>query len=266
MVNAPEVIQQQQNGRVEFFNPDTASEILYNSLQHKAYDVNQIRVANKKENKLIGEKLAHYEEMYSKYKNMKENYHCLEGATQNATRRFSKLAGLKVFEDTCEVKISGVPPTLELTPETIVERIFGVLDIPNLVNQVIDARQLREWKSNKNKKNSERSSITITLSSPNVRDLVVSKTPNLRGKSARLIFGMGGSRKVYMAAVWPKPVDKLLMEAKKISKLLGYAEPEVRNLVVFLRKSAESEDVIPVWSKSDLKEYSDQIVGYRISF
>ncbi|KAJ8681985.1 hypothetical protein QAD02_017777 [Eretmocerus hayati] len=88
--------------------------------------------------------------------------------------------------------------------------------------------------------------------------MVLRNAKKLKDKTAQSIFGAGGNNRIFINQVYPRPVYALLREARKASKTLNYAPPIVKNMLVFMRESSESE-LILVKDTADIKNLRPRV-------
>ena len=93
--------------------------------------------------------------------------------------------------------------------------------------------------------------LVFTLACPATRDVIIRKTPALKNHTCQTIFGVGGSAKLTVSALWPDSVYKLLKHASAHYKQLGYRLPAVRNLTVFMRPTLNGQ-LIPITCEADV--------------
>lgn len=124
-----------------------------------------------------------------------------------------------IIVDQCEIRVSGIPKSLVTDRATAVTK---VLEATNNTGNLNFISEIRDMPSNTNNvADLEYVSVAFRVISSNVRDSIVSKSHLLKDKTAQSVFGAGGSRKVFMSAIWPRPVYKLLREATKRTDTLN---------------------------------------------
>ena len=163
-----------------------------------------------------------------------------------------------LLEDTCEIKISPIPPDLYVNGQdknSIAISILKALDLAHLNQQVASVRY---WED-KNKALSANAfyqagtsnTVVVQFFSHISRNLVLSKTSLLKDLNCQTIFGSGGSTKIYVSAIYPGPVYKLLRIAQKASSFIKFARPVVCNMVVCMRQG-RNFPLIPILNESDI--------------
>lgn len=205
--------------------------------------------------------------------------------TQEVMRHdLSHLVRQQALSDTNEILINGVPNNDTLTELQVVRAVLKALDLSHLTTHILDTRpwtfrptpaatisttdnnsqdispDLSENNSQGNQKNDQRPSnqmpkdyhsIVFKLSSPSVRDFIISKSSKLAKFDAKSIFGVGGKYKVFLRALWPKPVHDLLRQTAAITQERNCNRPYVKNLNVYVKPTRDS-DPIHIRSQSDL--------------
>lgn len=165
------------------------------------------------------------------------------------------IARAMAMTDSCEVRITGIPLSDSNTPLELALRVLEFIGLESPKSHVLSKR---DWtnKAGTNVSESDTikstTSIVIELAAAKTRDSVLLKAGNLRDKTATDVFGYGGNTPIYINALWPAPVYKILREARRVASLLHYASPIVLSLVVHMRETRKS-DPIPIYSISDLK-------------
>lgn len=196
----------------------------------------------------------------------------LEKDVSQIRDKLSHFSHQTTLVDSAEMILTGIPRGVNLSKTEIVNRVFHAMDEPELQNAVIN---VREWKgpnfrnkcssistpsSNSQQTENEDSSqaIVIQLSSPTVRDRMISSSPKLRKKSIRDMFGYENDSKIICSPLWPKEIHNLLKKARSLSAHLKYQNPVVKNLIVCMRRS-RGEPLVPIFSELDLDNFVNQI-------
>ena len=177
----------------------------------------------------------------------------------------------KQIVDSCEVIVSGIPAECTLNNSEVVNKIFAVLDTPNLHQFVFETR---EWKGkypqqisgnrsqsdvnagtsyqltiNENEVgdptttpsvNNQYRALVIKFCSPCTRDALLTRCPKLENINCHTLFGVGGTYKIFIRPILPQPLYKLWCAALETHKKLNYARPIIRNLTVFMRETKRS--------------------------
>ncbi|KAJ8686875.1 hypothetical protein QAD02_022669 [Eretmocerus hayati] len=139
--------------------------------------------------------------------------------------------------DENEIKISGIPATLEAPLLQSAVKILQEIGLTSPANFILDHR---EWPL---KENEPYRMIVVKLVG-GVRDMVLRNSVKLKDKTAQSIFGMGGNSRIFINQVLPRSVYGVLREARKASKTLYYATPLVKNMMVFMRETRNSEPIL----------------------
>lgn len=178
---------------------------------------------------------------------------------------------LSILTDTCELLVIGLPieftkskPLYEAARHVLSAIGFGIgHDLPTIVDT-------RQWNTASNANSSHTTPISSSrspnqrlqttgfvfqVSSPLLRDKILSKSRFLNGKNAATVFGVGGNTPIYIRALWPKPIHDLFVAAIKSSKSLNYARPLVKNMRVCMRKTVRSE-LVPILSVEQLSDFT----------
>lgn len=161
--------------------------------------------------------------------------------------------------DEAEILVCGLPNTFQGSLFDASKLVLTALgfgknhDLPPVL-------YTRDWSPSENLKSTNANTTSNSFKtkafvffagSAALRDQIIKKSPSLASATAEKVFGSGGDTKVYLRALWPKPVFDLLSKAKTVSESLGYARPKVMNLRVFVRQTTHS-DPIPIISEEDL--------------
>lgn len=168
--------------------------------------------------------------------------------------QMSTVVNALTLEDSCEVVATGIPECVTLDMRLIAERILGGMGLSHMKHNVFD---VRPWQFNQRNEADSSNSLTnlglvIEFTSVELRDKVLKKAARLDKTDAQHLFGSGGRSKVYLNGLYPKPVYLLKRKAVKIAKTLNYAPPVVRNLIVCMRETRNSQ-LIPIHSDKDLE-------------
>lgn len=98
-------------------------------------------------------------------------------------------------------------------------------------------------------------SLVVKLNSAGARDDVIANARLLRDKTAQVVFGVRGNGKIFMSALWPRPVFNLLRAAITKAKALNYLRPVVINMEVCMR-STITQTPIKIRSIANLEKFS----------
>ena len=93
----------------------------------------------------------------------------------------------------------------------------------------------------------QRRALVFTLACPSARDDILRRTPGLKNLDSQAIFGVVGTAKLSVNALWPDAIHKLLKSATWLYKSLGHQRPIVNNLTVFMRPT-KNGPLIPIYS------------------
>ncbi|KAJ8664693.1 hypothetical protein QAD02_006355 [Eretmocerus hayati] len=154
--------------------------------------------------------------------------------------------------DENEIKISGIPTGLNVPLIQSAVRLLQEIGLTSPSNFILDHR---EWPA---KENESHQSIIVKLVG-GVRETVLRNASKLKGKTAQSIFGSGGNTRIYINQVYPRHVYKLLREARVASKSLNYAYPLVKNMIVFMRETRDS-DLILIKDSADITRLRPRII------
>ncbi|KAJ8682496.1 hypothetical protein QAD02_018288 [Eretmocerus hayati] len=147
--------------------------------------------------------------------------------------------------DENEIKISGILTSLNVPLIQSAVKILQEIGLSSPMNFILDHR---EWPV---KENESHQSIIVKLVG-GARETVLRYSSKLKEKTAQSIFGSGGNTRIYINQVYPRHVYQLLREARNASKSLNYAYPLVKNMIVFMRETRDS-DLILIKDSSDIK-------------
>lgn len=159
--------------------------------------------------------------------------------------------------DTCEVILAGLPCSLKMDPFVIACKVFSAIGLPRLENHITATRP---WTQRSRDSSDGPGSLQGTssvamvarLGSPANRDLVMQNASKLDKLNAQMIFGVGGTAKIFINPIYPKSIYNLRKKAHKAARELGYARPIVMNMVVCMRQTRGSP-LIPIYSEADLE-------------
>ncbi|KAJ8671231.1 hypothetical protein QAD02_002490 [Eretmocerus hayati] len=154
------------------------------------------------------------------------------------------------------IKISGIPSTIQAP---IIDSAVKILQLIGLTSPLNFILQHREWPMPADK-NSER--VVVVKFVGGVRETVLRNAYKLKDMTAQSIFGVGGNVRIYINQVYPRAVFNLLREARKASKSLNYATPLVKNMIVFMRETQDSE-LILIKDSTDIRQLQPRIVPPR---
>ncbi|KAJ8670350.1 hypothetical protein QAD02_001609 [Eretmocerus hayati] len=155
--------------------------------------------------------------------------------------------------DENETKITGIPSAVEAP---LIESAWKILLEVGLTSPQNLILNHREWQ--KTGDNDSQRVVVVKLVGGG-REMIMRNAKKLQDKTAQSIFGVGGNMRIYINQVYPRPVYTLLREARKTSEMLNYAPPVVKNMLVFMRETSES-DLILVQDAADFKNFRPRII------
>lgn len=196
--------------------------------------------------------------LIGKLKNCEEKFNILSNEFENLEKKYSSLleVNLKLRQDLLcyekrlslvdkhEVMITGIPTSVKLEPLEIIKLVLTGVGNVNLINQVIDVRECNKLDDS----DQDTRTYIVQMSSSTSRDLFVSKAT----ASAMKIFGSDYVSKINISAIWPKSVQELLSKAEKFAESHSLPKPVVRNLTVFMRKTNDQSQMIPILSEKHI--------------
>ncbi|XP_016838866.1 uncharacterized protein LOC107980824 [Nasonia vitripennis] len=171
--------------------------------------------------------------------------------------RIDVIASHFTIHDPCEIRISGLPDSSDLSIRDMAERVFAAIGCPDFGKHVLEVREWLHRPANATAGQSEQGNerrkrcIVVQFISNVVRDMVLRSVKKLDKQISQSLFGTGGKGKIYVNIVYPRSVYQLRKKAISIAKSHNYAKPVVKNLVVCMRERHDSP-LIPVYSEEDL--------------
>lgn len=170
--------------------------------------------------------------------------------------------------DDCEVVVYGLPHGFSPSYGAAAERLFSALSLPPALASICSYRDwsppLRNFSSSSSTQISSYTAFVIRLPSPQFRHRLLQVSNKLKSQTAHQIFGHGGHHAVFIKPIWPKPVYELFKIALQASKSANYSRPVVHNLVVCLRKSANSP-LIPIFTETDIDNHFSSLSNSNLA-
>lgn len=146
-----------------------------------------------------------------------------------------------------EIKINGLPKNLKTTSLDKVKKIFNALQIPNLINDVIDTREF----VNKNNLTGSRS-IIVSLKSDVVANFIVNRSRKQRGLLSSELFGGNSTDLIYVNELLPNETFKLFMKVRH-EKKKGFLNSAWHEFGQIFVKKSENSKVVCINNMSDLE-------------
>ncbi|OXU23238.1 hypothetical protein TSAR_011861 [Trichomalopsis sarcophagae] len=171
--------------------------------------------------------------------------------------RIDVIASHFTVHDPCEIRISGLPDSSDLSIRDMAERVFAAIGCPDFGKHVLEVREWLHRPANDTAGQSEQGNgrrkrcIVVQFISNVVRDMVLRSVKKLDKQISQSLFGTGDKGKIYVNIVYPRSVYQLRKKAISVAKSHNYAKPVVKNLVVCMRERHDSP-LIPVYSEEDL--------------
>ncbi|KAJ8665552.1 hypothetical protein QAD02_007214 [Eretmocerus hayati] len=155
--------------------------------------------------------------------------------------------------DENEIKITGIPSAVEAPLIESACEILLEVGLTSLQNLILNHREWQKTGDNDSQR------VVIVKLVGGVREMIMRNVKELKDKTAQSIFGVGDNTRIYINQVYPRSVYTLLREARETSKMLNYAPPVVKNMLVFMRETSES-DLILVQDAADFKNFRPRII------
>lgn len=158
-------------------------------------------------------------------------------------------------KDPCEIKFSGFPPTDPADYKSAVTAVLHFIGCPDLAQYIYRVRRWtvpppppRNEASQASRKPPAPLPLTIVAKflTSDVRDLVMSYKPALRGKTIADVYRGRGTQSrtpVYMDCLSAPGVHQLTRSAWDLAKKLGLPGPRSRGDVLYMKRSPTSPDV-----------------------
>ncbi|CAB0038068.1 unnamed protein product [Trichogramma brassicae] len=164
--------------------------------------------------------------------------------------------------DTCEVRVSGVPLSVDVTSSASAERIVFALGLDRLVPHILS---VREWAPRRRLTvsapragdaagNPELRTMVIRFSSANARETFLAATPMFQRLSMHTIFGIednGSMNRLRANVILPTNLHRLYRRCAAAAESRGCPRPFVRNLCIYMRRE-RAADPIRIMSDADL--------------
>ncbi|CAB0043182.1 unnamed protein product [Trichogramma brassicae] len=162
--------------------------------------------------------------------------------------------------DLCEVRIAGIPPTVETDSIKTAELVLEALQLSRLAPLILKVRSWLpqtqasvETATASTSSGTTRRTMVVRLASAGARDVLLAAAPRLRLLPIGPIFGVeqDGPDRLHMSAILPGPLYGLYKKCQMASRALQYLPPIVRGLRIFMRQSRKSP-LIPITGETDL--------------
>ncbi|CAB0037524.1 unnamed protein product [Trichogramma brassicae] len=162
--------------------------------------------------------------------------------------------------DLCEVRIAGIPSTVEMDSIRTAELVHEPLQLSRLAPLILKVRSWLpqtqasvEAATESTSSGITRRTMVVRLASAGARDVLLAAAPRLRLLPIGPIFGIehGGPDRLHMSAILPGPLYGLYKKCQSASRALQYLPPIVRGLRIFMRQSRKSP-LIPINGEADL--------------
>lgn len=175
--------------------------------------------------------------------------------------------------DECEILVLGFPSNANITLEEATRRLLITM---GLRDTCLYVRRARQWVSHEPSKGRAFSfphqrdmPFVFKLGSPSVRDDIMMASSRLKDLTTERVFGFPSTNRIYLRAIWPKPIHELYSLANRVTKELKMPRPIVRQLTVFCRHAPRA-DLFPIYTQEDLRvlrtrsDNQDMLTGHRL--
>ncbi|CAB0040097.1 unnamed protein product [Trichogramma brassicae] len=153
--------------------------------------------------------------------------------------------------DTCEVRVSGIPLSVDVTSSATAERIVSALELDRLRPHILS---VREWAPRRRTPvtapstsnaalDLEMKTMVIRFSSANARETFLAAAPKFQRLPVQTIFGIAdGGRATHLRAnvILPSDRHRLYRRCAAAAETHGYPRPFVRNLCIYMRRARDS--------------------------
>ncbi|CAB0030705.1 unnamed protein product [Trichogramma brassicae] len=164
--------------------------------------------------------------------------------------------------DTCEVRVSGIPLSVDVTSSATAERIVSALELDRLRPHILS---VREWAPRRltpvaapSTSNAvldlEMKTMVIRFSSANARETFLAAAPKFQRLSTHAIFGIaddGRPNHLRANVILPSDRHRLYRRCAAAAEAHGYPRPFVRNLCIYMRRARDSAPIC-IMSDDDL--------------
>ncbi|CAB0042609.1 unnamed protein product [Trichogramma brassicae] len=164
--------------------------------------------------------------------------------------------------DTCEVRVSGIPLSVDVTSSATAERIVSALELDRLRPHILS---VREWAPRRRTPvaapstsnavlDLEMKTMVIRFSSANARETFLAAAPKFQRLSTHAIFGIaddGRPNHLRANVILPSDRHRLYRRCAAAAEAHGYPRPFVRNLCIYMRRARDSAPIC-IMSDDDL--------------
>lgn len=155
--------------------------------------------------------------------------------------------------DDCEILVSGLPTNADIMLEEATRRLLITIGMRDAVPYIRSARKwiVRNAADPSTALEQRDIPYVFKVGSQTVRDDIMLAASRLKNTSTTSAFGFNSTNRIYLRAIWHKPVHELYSSACRITKELNLPRPIVRQLTVFIRRAQRAE-LEPIYSQEDL--------------
>ncbi|CAB0035060.1 unnamed protein product [Trichogramma brassicae] len=164
--------------------------------------------------------------------------------------------------DTCEVRVSGIPLSVDVTSSATAERIVSALELDRLRPHILS---VREWAPRRRTPvaapstsnavlDLEMKTMVIRFPSANARETFLAAAPKFQRLSTHAIFGIaddGRPNHLRANVILPSDRHRLYRRCAVAAEAHGYPRPFVRNLCIYMRRARDSAPIC-IMSDDDL--------------